>query len=73
LIGHMPHPEMAELLVRTAPKILAFRRRHGPPFIARIYRRSSTSSDAAPAGRIDLSYSLDDWNRDVARHRRRPQ
>ena len=46
VIGHAPYAELARSFVATAPRIVEFVREHRPPFIAKVYRPSKTSSSA---------------------------
>lgn len=45
------HTDLAPVLVRLAPKIIAFREKHEPPFIARVYR----------AGMVRMDLTLEQW------------
>lgn len=45
------HTDLSPILVRLAPKIIAFREKHDPPFIARVYR----------AGRVSMDLSVEKW------------
>jgi hypothetical protein len=47
------HTALAPILARLAPKILAFRDRKEPPFIARVYR----------SGKIVLDLTLEQWQK----------
>ena len=53
------HTDLAPILVRLVPRILAFRVRHEPPFIARV---SST-------GRVVMDLSSVEWQRSQKRGR----
>jgi hypothetical protein len=51
LIRPGSHTALAPILVGLIPKIIAFRNKHEPPFIARVYR----------AGRVVMDLSLTQW------------
>jgi hypothetical protein len=56
VIGHAPYPELARSFVATSGRIMAFIKQHRPPYIAKVYR-ASTSCPAGvpmPPGRIEL-------------------
>lgn len=61
-VGHgMKHSEIAASLVLAAPRILRFRERHEPPFIAKIYRPDVKTPFRTAAGRIEMALTLDEW------------
>jgi hypothetical protein len=51
------HSDLAPTLVSLVPKILAFRERHDPPFIARVSR----------TGRVVMDLTLAEWQRSQRR------
>lgn len=53
LIRTGSHTSFAPILAGLAPKIIAFRQRHEPPFIARVYR----------VGRVTMDLSYEEWQR----------
>lgn len=61
LIGHHPHPVLAENLVNTLPRVRRFLDRTPRPFIARIYKASDEDVTAGRPGRVNLWLSHDDW------------
>lgn len=61
VIGKMPHAAIAELIARMAHKIEAFRDRHQPPFIAKIYRPDVKTTHFTKPGRIEMVLSAEDW------------
>ncbi len=61
LIGKMRHEELATSLVRTMPRIVAFRSHHEPPFIARVYRPERKNTHSESPGRVVMDLSRDDW------------
>lgn len=58
VIGKAPHAELARNFVNTLPKIAIFLDEHEPPYIAKVYRPSSTevTRDPTAAGSISLWY-----------------
>jgi hypothetical protein len=42
MIGNAPYPVLANAFVATRERIWSFLDRHGPPFIAKVYRPSAT-------------------------------
>lgn len=54
------HEALGENLVRTMPRIIAFREAHAPPFIARIYRPPGDSPPGTP-GHVELKLSYELW------------
>jgi hypothetical protein len=61
VVGKMPHEVIADLLVRTAHKIEAFRDRNSPPFIAKVYRPKVTTTHFTKPGRIEMILSAEQW------------
>ena len=61
LVSKGTHAELADGLVQTLPKIIAFRGRHKPPFIAKVYR-PATRRPMKP-GRVVMHLTRDDWER----------
>lgn len=59
LIGHAPFAQLAHSFIATRVRILHFVEQHEPPFIAKVYRASTSDSARNPAapGRIELWYS----------------
>jgi hypothetical protein len=60
VIGKAPYAELAANLVKTMRKVIAFRDKHRPPFIAKIYRPDPTARPGS-VGRVEMSLSLDEW------------
>lgn len=58
VVGNAPYPDLAMAFVTTEPKIRDFVAAHKPPYIAKVYRPSSTAVAATPSapGRIELWY-----------------
>ena len=44
-----------------APRLIRFREKHEPPFIARVYRPESRSAFRTVAGAIKMVLTLDEW------------
>lgn len=61
------HAEVADNLVRTIRSVIAFRDRHDPPFIARVYlpdaaaREYAEKSGGTAKGRVEMSLSYSAW------------
>lgn len=55
-IGQAPYPQLAQAFVATRGRILHFIERHEPPYIAKVYRPSSSEAAANPLapGHIEL-------------------
>jgi hypothetical protein len=53
MIGKAPHAELAQGFVNTRERILRFVEQHTPPYIAKVYRPSTSELSPAP-GRIEL-------------------
>lgn len=62
LVGHMSHADLAANVVRTMGRIVAFREKHEPPFIAKVYRAAERSMSGRP-GRVTLWLSREEWLR----------
>lgn len=56
LVGHAQYSELAAAFVATEPKIRDFVAAHKPPYIAKVYRPSTTAAAADPSapGRVEL-------------------
>lgn len=61
LIGHAPHAELAENLIYTMPRVVAFLDEHDPPFIAKIYRPTPVEAVGEKPGRVQMWLSAVDW------------
>lgn len=57
----MTHAEIAASLVMQAPRIIRFREKHDPPFIAKVYRPDVKSPFLTRPGRIEMALSYDQW------------
>ena len=42
-VGHLRHSELAASFILLAPKMIAFREKHAPPFIAKLHRPEKKS------------------------------
>jgi hypothetical protein len=58
IIGAAPFPDLAGSFVASLPRIEHFLLRHGPPFIAKVYRPlpAETARHSAAPGRVELWY-----------------
>lgn len=58
VVGKVPLAELAQNFVNTLPRIEAFVRAHGPPYIAKVYRPPATelARNATTPGSISLWY-----------------
>lgn len=55
VVGHAPHPQLAEHFVATLPRIAAFLAKHEAPFIAKVYRPSPSELARNPRARGSVS------------------
>jgi len=62
LIGKATFPDLARTFVATHARILHFMAHHSPPYIAKVYRPSSSDTLASPQapGRIELWHPAPD-------------
>ena len=65
LIGKTAHQQLTDNLVRTFPKVLAFRNEHEPPFIAHITRPGAREPVGA-AGTVRLVLNYEQWRAQYA-------
>lgn len=61
LVSKGTHAQLADGLVRTLSKIVAFRRRHPAPFFAKVYRPDSKRP--MKPGRVVMDLTRDEWER----------
>jgi hypothetical protein len=61
LIGKLSHHDMAKNLVATVPRLLHFREKNNPPFIANVYRPEPKYVLGAHAGRIEMKLTERQW------------
>lgn len=61
VIGHAPYPQLAQAFVASIERVLAFLDHHTPPFVAKVYRASSTELATNPQtpGRVELWHPAD--------------
>jgi hypothetical protein len=69
LIGKMPHGELAKNVVATAPRIVEFREKHQPPFIARVSRPETKFAIGSRPGTVELALSESQWRELLRRGR----
>ena len=61
VIGKMPHAELAKNLIATAPRIVEFRERHTPPFIARVFRPAPRLAIGSNPGTVEMALTESQW------------
>ncbi|HEY4303245.1 MAG TPA: hypothetical protein VGM82_02160 [Gemmatimonadaceae bacterium] len=61
LIGKLHHRDMTKNLVATVPRLLHFREKNSPPFIANVYRPEPEYVLGAHAGRIEMRLTERQW------------
>ena len=54
VIGHAPYPQLAQAFVATRGKVLEFVAQHEAPWIAKVYRPSTSDTRPDAPGRIEL-------------------
>jgi len=69
LIGKMPHAELAKNLVATVPRIIEFRERHAPPFIARVFRPAPMFAVGSKPGAVEMALTESEWIKHLRRGR----
>jgi hypothetical protein len=60
LIG-TPHDEIVRNLIATVPKIIKFREKHQPPFMARVTRPEAKFPVGSHPGNVEMALSRDEW------------
>jgi hypothetical protein len=68
--GRLAHPDLAKSFVIQAPRILHFREKHDPPFIAKVYRPVEKTAFRTAPGRIEMKLTQNEWREMVARKMR---
>ena len=60
VVGHAPHPQLAQAFVATHSRILRFVDGHEPPYIAKVYRPTASEAAVDPLapGRIELWHPI---------------
>ena len=61
LIGKMSHRELATNLVATVPRIIEFREKHQPPFIARVSRPETKFAIGSRPGTVEMALTESQW------------
>lgn len=61
LIGRVTHAELADGLLRAMHRVIAFREKHPPPFIASVYRPEQKTKYLTVPGRVKMHLSHSDW------------
>ena len=60
-VGQMKHSELAASFVMAAPRLIRFREKHDPPFIAKVYRPENRSPFVTVPGEIKMTLTLSEW------------
>ena len=61
-VGQLKHSELAESFVMAAPRLIRFREKNAPPFIAKLYRPEKRSRFLTVPGAIRMTLTLSEWN-----------
>ena len=61
-VGQLKHSELAASFVMAAPRLIRFREKYDPPFIAKVYRPEMRSPFVTVPGRIAMSLSRHGWS-----------
>lgn len=69
-VGRLKHSEFADSLVLAAPRILRFRDKHPPPFIAKVHRPERKTPYKVTPGAITLVLTHEQWEAERRRRRR---
>jgi hypothetical protein len=67
--GHMTHVELADSFVLLADRIIRFRKRHAPPFIAYLYRPVQKTVYQRKPGEIRMGLTHAEWSAGPLRRR----
>ena len=60
-VGRLKHQDLAASFVLLAPRIIRFREKHTPPFIAKAYRPEQKSPFRTVPGAIKMVLTLAEW------------
>ena len=60
-VGRLTHEELAASFVMAAPRLIRFREKYEPPFIARVYRPEKRSPYLTVPGAIKMALTLPEW------------
>jgi len=63
--GHLKHADLAESFVILADRIIRFRKRYQPPFIAYVYRPVQKTPFLRTPGEIKMALTYPQWYRDA--------
>lgn len=66
-VGRLRHSELAESFVLAAPRILRFRDRYPPPFIAKVHRPERKTPYRITPGAITMVLTHQQWMADRKR------
>jgi hypothetical protein len=61
-VGKLRHQDLAASFVLLAPRLIRFREKHRPPFIAKVYRPERKSPFRTVPGAIKMVLTLDTWS-----------
>jgi hypothetical protein len=62
-VGKLRHEELADSFVLAAPKIIRFREKYPPPFIAKLHRPEKKTDYRVVAGELKLVLTREQWER----------
>jgi hypothetical protein len=62
-VGHLRHDDLAKSFVLAAPKMIRFREKHEPPFIAKLHRPEKKSNYLILPGPLKLVLTRAEWER----------
>jgi hypothetical protein len=65
LAGKLTHPQLAANAVATLSRIIAFRRKHEPPFTARVYRPDVLADLGSKPGRVEMWMTKELWEQQL--------
>lgn len=60
-VGQLKHSELAASFVMAAPRLIRFRDKYDPPFIAKVYRPEKKTAFVTVPGKVAMSLTLHDW------------
>lgn len=70
-IGRLAHPDIAASLVMQAPRMIRFREKHEPPFIAKVYRPVRKTPFRTVPGEIRMTLTVEQWHEILTRETER--
>ncbi len=66
LIGKMKHEDLASNLVVTIPRIIRFREKYDPPFIAKVHRPDAKFILGSRPGSVEMYLTESQWRASLA-------